>query len=226
MGNKFKNAVLNKAPKPDLSKVSKDQQNKPADPKKLALTDAKTSITKTTGGLKLKSNALNIAKSKLSGANPLPQSSASESGATEISAVSPTEAVAKADPQLPADATASPPKEITADEYRHETQPETFDQDVIDEVKASLEIIDDSLTEGIDKTLINDAMSNVLKHMLDHPFLEDVISDEDCGLMVRALKETFGTLIAKKTAAKGKRAASAAEKQSALDDMTELGIKL
>ena len=81
------------------------------------------------------------------------------------------------------------------EEFNYYTQLENVDKTVIEKLVNSLEILFNNMT---DKEIISDAIIKTMNLIEEHPFLAPILRPKEHGLMVRALRESYGTTIAKK----------------------------
>lgn len=127
----------------------------------------------------------------------------------------------------PCEPDAAPPIDLTMTDAElseadiiHASQLEGFDQDALDEYQTNLSILRESLG---DQELVGQAIANLLQSMQQHSFLAKVLRPQDGGVMIRALRESYGVVIAKKS----ERSTKKAEKSKKIDDIaSELGLKL
>lgn len=108
-----------------------------------------------------------------------------------------------------------------AKDFQSADQPEDYTDKHVEELKQALEI----LTNSIDnKELVADALKNIMINVKRHVFLQDILLPEDCQLMVRSLRESYGVTIAKKQTKKKKKDTNAADVDEVLDQLADLDM--
>ena len=107
-------------------------------------------------------------------------------------------------------------KKSFADEFNFDGQPDKYDAEQVAKLAASLELIQDNLN---DKDMIGQAVKNILSDLKQYPELTAILRPEHCGLMVKGLKQSYGTVIAKKSERKSKKQASSEEVNKILENM-------
>ena len=99
-------------------------------------------------------------------------------------------------------------QDITDQEFNSPEQKEAFEKQEMENIKEALKILEDSLD---DKELVSDAVRYIFQHVQQHPFLADMLAPEDIGLMVRGLRNSYASVVAKKSERSNKRATNAAK---------------
>lgn len=110
-----------------------------------------------------------------------------------------------------------------AKEFQSEDQPEEYSQEIVDNLKQSLGILVDSIDN---KELIADALKKIMLDLKRHRFLVGILHPEDCQLMVRAIRESYGVTLAKKQTRSTKRATTSKEVEDALDVLADVEINI
>lgn len=108
-------------------------------------------------------------------------------------------------------------------EFQSEDQPDAFDQELVDKLKESLDILVNSMDN---KELIGDALKQIMLSTKKHPFLADIMHPEDCQMMVRGLQESYGVTLAKKQVRGQKRAASSKDVEDIVDMLADVDISI
>lgn len=106
-------------------------------------------------------------------------------------------------------------------DLNHESQPENFNDKTVQQFKAGIQLLKDHID---DKDLITDAIRNVLGMLKAHDFLKGHLLPEDMGLMVRGLRNGYGTVIQKKQTKQRKRSASNEEVDKILDNLGDIDL--
>jgi len=117
--------------------------------------------------------------------------------------------------------TAASSLSISADEYNFDDQPEKYTRAQVQNLHNALQLIE---THIGDKEIIGDAVKNVLQLLQETPELCEILRPENGGLMVRALRESYGVVIQKKSERKGKRAVKQAVTDDFLANLTEFDL--
>lgn len=160
-----------------------------------------------------------------------------------VSKSNPTAAAGVADARLPSEATSAAPTDVpspdtedvmsgvsgdfseskSAREFQAEDQPEGYEQIHVDELKTSLDILVNSIDN---KEMVGDALKKIMLDLKRYPFLVNIMHPEDCNLMVRAVRESYGVTLAKKQGRSAKRKATSKEVEDTLDILADVEITL
>lgn len=123
-------------------------------------------------------------------------------------AVQQAKAVEDAEPQLPQEQqTASSAATPFANQ-----QPVSFSQETLEQIKASLNLLRNNLKNP---EVVAESTRLILTEVNQHPDLRNFLLPEDCGLMTRALRESYGVAISKKQ----ERKQRVTQTQKAVDDV-------
>lgn len=118
---------------------------------------------------------------------------------------------------LSAEASSSP----SLSDLNHESQPDKLQKETVIKFRTALDLLADNVE---DKEIVGDCVRNVLGMLKEHEFLEKILKPEDCGMMIRGLREGYGVVIQKKQTKQRKKTASAAEVDKVLEDLADLDI--
>ena len=179
----------------------------------------------------LKDKLKGSAKPKFSlGAKPKPETdvvsvdlpgTAATSEAKEIAVVNPkTVAISDAVIDDPGDVHILSP---TEEKYTFVEQPDAFAPEVVDQMQAQFEMLRQSLDHP---EVVSEAVANILKFMQAHDGLAKLVEPEECGLMVRALRVSYGTTITKKVNNKEKKQKTIAKVDEIVDAMDGMQFEL
>lgn len=108
------------------------------------------------------------------------------------------------------------------EEFSHESQPDKLTEQEIKEFRETIEVLENNLDH---KDLIGNAITNILKKLKAREQYRTLLLPEDCGLMVKALRESYGVAITikkTKTASRGKKQQ---EVDNIVDDLLD-GMKI
>lgn len=111
--------------------------------------------------------------------------------------------------------------EISADEFNTPDQPDGLDPNAVKELKDCIETLQQSF---VHREMIGGAIRNVLMHLQKYPFLKDILLPEDCQLMVRGLRESYGVQVVTKQKRGEKKAASAKEVDEVASLLSDIGF--
>ena len=114
------------------------------------------------------------------------------------------------DPNLSSGSNDSSPNFLK--KFTFDGQTEKYNQEHVTHLEDCLRILQDNIDN---KEMVSEAMKNIMIHLQEHPELVDIMLPESEGLMVKALRRSYGTTIQKKKTRSSKRAQSAKE----IDDM-------
>lgn len=115
------------------------------------------------------------------------------------------------------------PEDKLAREFSYDSQSEGMDAEAMESLGTALNMLQDNIE---DKDIVSEAVKNVLNLLNHHDFLKKILKPEDCGLMVRGLRNSYGTTIAKKEARGTKAKATDAAVQGVLDNLGDLQVEL
>ncbi len=111
----------------------------------------------------------------------------------------------------------------SAMEFQAKDQPEGYEEEMVVALKDSLDILINSMDN---KELIADALKKIMLDLKRYPFLVNILHPEDCNLMVRAVRESYGTTLAKKQVRQGKRQATSKEVDDVMDMLGDMEITI
>jgi len=109
------------------------------------------------------------------------------------------------------------------EDFNAPEQVDGIDKDAIKTLKENMDILIQSITH---KELVTSAIRIVLIHLKKYPFLKDILLPEDCQIMVRALRESYGSTITKKNQRRDKKDASSAEVDAVVESLSDLDFKI
>jgi hypothetical protein len=93
-----------------------------------------------------------------------------------------------------------------------DTQPAKFTPEEMQGLRDALSLLE----TGIDRPeIVGSAVRNVLTSLQSNPALCDILAAEDCGTMVRGLRQSYGIVIAKKD----EKVSRSAAKDKIADDL-------
>lgn len=115
----------------------------------------------------------------------------------------------------------SSPSSFSLEDINHESQPDSFDEGVVKKFRAALEMLKDHID---DKEIIGDAIKNVLGMLKEYDFLNQHLLPEDCGLMVRSLREGYNVVIQKKQTKQRKKSVKAQEVDKVLEELADFDV--
>ncbi len=111
----------------------------------------------------------------------------------------------------------------SAREFQAEDQPDGYEEEHVNALKDSLDILVNSMDN---KELVADALKKIMLDLKRYPFLVNILHPEDCNLMVRAVRESYGTTLAKKQVRQGKRQATSKEVDDVMDMLGDMEISI
>jgi len=111
----------------------------------------------------------------------------------------------------------------SAKEFQAPDQPDGYNEEIVVKLKDSLDVLINSIDN---KELVGDALKQIMLNLKRYPFLIDVMHPEDCNLMVRAVRESYGVTLAKKQTRSTKRATTSKEVEDVLDILGDVEISL
>ncbi len=109
--------------------------------------------------------------------------------------------------------------EISADEFNSPDQPEKFTEDDVQSFKEALEVLSNNIDN---KEIVGQATSNILQLIQNNENVKAMLQPEDINLMVRGLRESYGTAIVKKSAKKEKTVVNEKNVNELMKDMSDL----
>jgi len=113
------------------------------------------------------------------------------------------------------------PVAVSAAEFNSPDQPDMLEPQAILELQQCMALLVASFEH---KELVSDAIRSVLIHVKKYPFLKDILLPEDCQLMVRALRESYGVAIVSKTVRAKKVSANQKDVTEVEDVLADLGL--
>ena len=111
-------------------------------------------------------------------------------------------------------------EEVASKEFQTPDQPDSFDENEVTALKEKLEILVENMSN---KELVQGALKTILLHLERHSFLYDILKPEDCGLMVRALRASYGVTVTVKRQKKEKKGRTQKDVKDVMDELSELG---
>jgi len=111
-------------------------------------------------------------------------------------------------------------EDAASKEFQSPDQPDNFDENEVTILKEKLEILVENMPN---KELVQGALKTILLHLERHPFLYDILKKEDCGLMVRALRTSYGVTVTVKRQKKEKKGRTQKDVKDVMDELSELG---
>lgn len=212
----------------DLKKLiekSKEKNEIPAASKpettgttKLKFNFKKQNNSLSTNGKDTTASSVKTPKFSFLSASPSP---VKENGSVSVSAENRVEA--KPTPTSPPQTVVEPEAigEIDVSDFVFKEQPEKFSQEAIDKLNGAISILKSCID---DKQQVGQAITIIMKTLQEHEFLKDIMRahPEHLGLMVRGLRESYGSVIVKKSANKEKRKKNEVELDKTLDILAGL----
>lgn len=110
-----------------------------------------------------------------------------------------------------------------AKDFQSADQPDTYNDKHVEEFKQALDILKNSIDN---KELIADALKHIMVNLKRHVFLQDILLPEDCQLMVRGLRESYGVTIAKKQTKRTKKETNSQDVDAVLDQLADLDMQI
>ncbi len=111
----------------------------------------------------------------------------------------------------------------SAKEFQSEDQPDGYEASAVEELKQSISILQDGFEN---KELISEALKNIMLLLRRHEFLKDMLLPEDCGAMVRALRESYGRVITVKNTRSNKKIAVQKDVTDVMSELDGLDITI
>ncbi len=111
----------------------------------------------------------------------------------------------------------------SAMEFQAKDQPDGYNAELVNGLKDSLDILINSIDN---KELVGDALKRIMLDLKRYPFLVDIMHPEDCQLMVRAVRESYGVTLAKKQTRSTKKAATSKEVEDVLEILGDVEINI
>lgn len=111
----------------------------------------------------------------------------------------------------------------SAMQFQSADQPEGYNQEIVDDLKTSLDILVNSIDN---KELVGDALKKIMLDLKRHKFLVSIMHPEDCQLMVRAVRVSYGVTLAKKQQRVSKRAATSKEVDDVIDMLGDMDMSI
>jgi len=144
------------------------------------------------------------------GDSPAPQQDA---------AFSPDEVASPATVAMPDRDSGPAATEISADEFNSPDQPNAFPEIDVISFKEALEILANNIDN---KEIVGQATSNILQLIQNNENVKAMLQPEDINLMVKGLRESYGTAIVKKSARKEKTVVNEQNVNKLMKDMSDL----
>lgn len=115
--------------------------------------------------------------------------------------------------------------DIDISDFVFDEQPDNFSPEAIDKMNSAMDILKNSMDN---KEMVGQAITIIMKTMQEHEFLKDIMREHPhhLGLMVQGLRESYGSVIAKKSATKTKRRESAEKVEKTLDMLQDIGFSM
>lgn len=110
-----------------------------------------------------------------------------------------------------------------AKEFTSPDQPEKYSKELVTEFRSSLDILVNSIEN---KELVSDALKKIMIDLLKYPFLGDIMHPENCQLMVRGLRSSYGVTLAKKQTRRTKKETTSADVEEVMDLIGDLDIEI
>ena len=104
-------------------------------------------------------------------------------------------------------------------EFSHESQPDELTPKEVAEFREAIEVLENNLDH---RELVGNAITNILKKLPEKEQYREILLPEDCGTMVKALRESYGvaiTIKSTKSKTKGKKQAEVDNIVKGLGDM-------
>lgn len=111
-------------------------------------------------------------------------------------------------------------EEASANEFNSEDQPDEFQQAEIDNIREKLQLLEDNID---DKDIVQNALKIILTRTHEHEFLQGIFHPEDLGIMVRAMRESYGVTVTVKKQRSTKRKQVAQDVADVMDEISDLG---
>lgn len=111
-------------------------------------------------------------------------------------------------------------EEDLAAEFNSEDQADKFQQAEIDNIREKLQLLEDNID---DKDIVQNALKIILTRTHEHEFLQGIFHPEDLGLMVRAMRESYGVTVTVKKQRSTKRKQVAQDVSDVMDEISDLG---
>ncbi len=111
-------------------------------------------------------------------------------------------------------------EDAASKEFQSPDQPDDFDENEVTTLKEKLDILVENMSN---KELVQSALKTILLQLERHTFLYDILKPEDCGLMVRALRASYGVTVTVKRQKKEKRGQTQKDVKDVMDELSELG---
>lgn len=103
--------------------------------------------------------------------------------------------------------------------FDHITQVDSLTQEQVESFKANLEVLAETVD---DREMVGMALKSLVSSLRENPIFAEILHPEDFGLMVRALRNSYGVAITKKTEKKETKSKKAAEVALAVEELAGL----
>jgi hypothetical protein len=110
---------------------------------------------------------------------------------------------------------AAPAVVIDAATYNHPSQPDALTEEAAKQFREALDVLKNSFDH---KELVGNAIKHALNILKKHPQFRTILAPEDCQLMVRSLRASYGFAVTVKTEKKEKKQTKAKQ----VDEVTKL----
>ncbi len=113
--------------------------------------------------------------------------------------------------------------EISADEFNSPDQPDAFPEIDVQVFKDALEVLANNIDN---KEIVGQATASILQLIQDNENVKAMLQPADINLMVRGLRESYGTAIVKKSAKKEKAVVNEKNVNELMKDMSDLDFSI
>jgi len=113
--------------------------------------------------------------------------------------------------------------DAATDKYTFDEQTDAFKPEDVEKMRAAFEVLRDSIDHP---EIVSDAIANILKFLQGDEALAQLIEPEDYGVMVRALRMSYGTTITKKVNNKEKKVKSEKSVDEIVDALDGMQFEL
>lgn len=105
--------------------------------------------------------------------------------------------------------------------FLHETQPDQFTAEQMETIKQSLQMLLECIE---DREMVSQALTSIMNNLQQTPELAKILKPEGIGLMVRALRQSFGVQVAKKSERAQKREAAQKDVNETLEILRKMNF--
>lgn len=117
----------------------------------------------------------------------------------------------------------SSPPDVSADEFNSDDQSENFSSESIENFKTALQILENNIDN---KEVVGQATASILSLIKNDEEVRAMLRPENIQLMVRGLRESYGTVIVKKETRQTKRQQSQENVDDLLSGMKDLDFSI